>query len=366
MNKFYQALRATIVSIVLLLHGLTLSAQPISEVNNTNLNQFLAEMQQYFGQIMNVSNSQLGHYMQAFVSGGNSGYCGAPSPAVISQSAHQITFRWHGTPGDQYRIGYVNLLTGERETSIINSIQHTFEIPDGFYQFLFQRICNGKNSNAVIIILDKVVALTDAPDLECDCVSSEEYTGIEVDGMSLATNDEMDIAIRNETDTDDVIFQMHMQKACSDCNDYLVNSYCDDNPVSYINNINFVDVGDLNNVLLITGTTMTLELNLATGYEAVVNVCGSAEAGGDGPIKLLQIISSAPGSSYLLRGKKSSSSPIQMRLFNQAGQQVWQRETGVGITHLEQTINLTDLPVGIYFLRIDGSGGSETRKLLRY
>lgn len=367
MNKISQGTRATIVSIALIFQGLLLSAQPISEVSSNNLNQYLYEMQDYFGQIMNVSTTQLGIFMQPFVAGGNSATCSTPAPSVISETAQQITFRWPGAPGSQYRVAYINLLTGTRETTVINSKQHTFHVPDGLYQFSFQQICGGKKSKAVIIILDKVVALTELPGLECDCVVEEVYTGFEVNGMSLAGNEEMDISIRDESNEDNVIFQMHLQKACVMCNNYWVNPYCDDNSVNYSNDISYVDLGEEEtNVLLITGQMMTLEFDLSDGYEAVVSICADDEIGGDGTIKQLQVTNSIPGSSYTIRGKKVSSSSVDMTLFNQAGQQIWQVNTPGGLDYVEQRIDLSDLPAGIYFLRIDGATGSQTKKLLRY
>lgn len=367
MNKTNPGLRTAIVAVAVLCSTCLATAQPISSVGSTNLSQFLTEMQQYFGQIMQVSTAQLNQHMQPFVAGGNSATCQEPAPTVISETADQITFRWVGTPGDEYRVAYLNLLTGDRATTTINTIQHSFNVPDGLYLFAFQRICGGKKSNSVIIILDKVVALTEVPTLECDCVASQEYAGMEISGMSLAQFDEMDVLVRHTSNEENVVFRMHIQRSCVFCPTFQFNPYCDNYTISAINDVNYIDIeGATDNVLTFSGPAMNVEFDLPDLYEPVVVICDDAELGEDGTIRQLQIINNIPGTVYTIRGEKESSTPTQLSLYDQAGRQVWQMHVAAGSNYLEQGLNLSELPVGLYFLRIEDETGNQIQKLLRY
>lgn len=347
--------------------SLGLGAQPISPVNSGNMSQFLTEMDDYFGQIMSVTTTDIDQLLQPFVTGVQSTSCADPAPSVYNQDAQQITFRWPGTNGNSYKVAYLNLRTGDQGTYDINQISHSFSVEDGLYLFAFQQICGAKKSNTVIIILDKVVALTTAPDLPCDCTQTSIISGAEVEDFSLAPYDEMDVMIR-AIGTLIPVFKMHIQRECPNCEEFLVTPYCHGNvPTDFQNNVAYLEIDETNdNVFTFTGEEMAITTNLPDGYEPAIAFCKGSPFPPTNGIISYQILNEIPGSTYRIRQTEQTKSAYQLTLFNQTGQVLFQHSLVGDALQSDISIDLSSYPSGLYYLRIEGRNTGETYKLIRF
>ncbi|MEL6659897.1 MAG: T9SS type A sorting domain-containing protein [Bacteroidota bacterium] len=346
----------------------TLQAQPISHVNSGNSGQFLAEMDAYFGQIMTVTSTQIDQFLQPFLNVQNFANCTDPSPSVISQDSDQVTFRWSGASGSEYQVAYLNLLTGAHGTTSIDEIEHSFTVEDGLYLFVFQQICGVRRSNAVIIILDKVVALEVAPDIDCTCHHAYEYSGPEAEALELSDYVEVNVSIRNEENVEDIPFEMHMQRTCLSCTSYFVNPYCaDHNSVDFVYNVGYVEIDEsVENVITFSGEELGIEADLPVGYELAIAICKKNSGTPNSLFPGLQIKPVEPGSSYELNAPQNAGVVRSARLVNQAGQVLKVIELLPEQYPLRQFIDLTNYPAGMYFLQIEGKEGLEVKKLLRF
>lgn len=368
MNKTKPALYRYAIFLLLSLYNLALVAQPITDVHKNNLSQFVAEMEQYFGQAMTVTGAQINQFMQPFVIGGNTTTCSTPNPVVTSEDPQQISFEWAGLPFGDYRVGYLNLLTGDHNVNVIDHSDHSFGVEDGLYIFVFQQICGTKKSNAVIIILDKVVALNSVPGMECDCSHTTLYVGAEVDELALSDYDEMDVLIRHTEYTGLVIFQMHMQRACPSCSDFDVNPDClSDGTTTYINNINYLEIDEtVGNVLTFSGADMNLAYDLPSNYEPVIALCKTSQPPNQSGTISLQVRPTIPGTAYQLKTQKEVAEIIQLTLFSQTGQLMQRFAIPQGSIGVDHEVDLSPYPAGIYFLRIEGANTNQIKKLIRH
>ena len=371
MNKRITFLSPFLALVLLFCASNILRAQPISKVNGNNVGQFLAEMDAYFGPIMTVSTTEINQLLQPFINNGTHPNCADPSPSVYSQDEQQITFRWSGTPGNEYQLAYLNLLSGEQGTTTTDQISHSFGIDDGLYLFVFQQLCGTGNrrSNAVIIILDKVVALEVNPTMSCDCTPTASLVGPEAEGVPLDEYVEVDVAIRNIFNEYDEPFKMHLQRTCLNCSDYFVNPFCvDDEAVDFVYNVGYVEIGESNeNVITFTDETLALTTNLLDGYELVIDLCKqSSPHFPNNQNPAFGITPSVPGSVYKILVPKPTQSRQELTLVNQAGQILYQYELDKGHYPVEELIDLSNYPSGMYFLHLSGEESPQIRKLLRY
>lgn len=368
MNETTHALHRYLILLLLSAYAFGASAQPITEVHKNNVDQFVIEMEQYFGQAMTVTGEQINQFMLPFVFGGNTTTCEAPNPAVTSEAPQQISFEWSGLLFDDYRVGYLNLLTGDQNVSVIDHPDHSFDVEDGLYIFVFQQICGTKKSNAIIIILDKVVALTNVPGMACDCSHTTLYEGNAVDELSLSEFDEMDVMIQHTYINDLTIFQMHMERACPDCIEYNVNTECLNNGNNTnINNINYLEIeGYAGNVLTFSGVSMNLTYDLPSNYEPVVALCKLRPGHNNNGILRMALKPIIPGAVYQVNNLESAGKISSLTLINQTGQIMQQLRLPEGSIGLDHELDLTPYPSGIYFLRIEGPFIHQTRKLIRH
>ncbi len=325
-------------------------------------------MDAYFGQIMTVSSTQIDQLLQPFVNTQNHISCTDPNPTVYNQDSHQTTFRWSGAAGSTYQLAYLNLLTGDHGTATTDEIQHSFGVEDGLYMFIFQRTCGIRSSNTIIIILDKVVALEVASNMGCNCHYEVEFSGNQVESLALSEYNEVSVSIRNEENIADVPFKMHMKRACITCTTYDINPYCANNAyVDFTHNVGYLDIDEsVDNVITFNGPELMLESDLPAGYELAVAVCSKKRNFPYNQFLGLRITPLEPGSSYQLDAPPNTHLIHNARLVNQAGQVLAQFPFEQEDWSIQQLIDLSNYPAGMYFLQLEGIEGPEVRKLLRY
>lgn len=367
MNNLHTHYSHYLVIILFSLSAIRLSAQPVSPVDSGNINQFLNEMDDYFGQIMTVSTTDIDLLLQPFVSGTVGSLCTQPAPSVYSQDDQQITFRFGGPNSGTYRTAYLNLRTGDQGTYITNQNNHTFNVEDGLYLFAFQQLCGTEVSRSVIIILDKVVALTENTTLDCNCIQTVTYSGQELDGLSLSDFYQADILVKTTT-TQLTVFQMHLQRICPGCTDYYINPYCHSNtPTTYEHDVAYLELeGVEGGVIALLLEDLQITTNLPAGYEAVVALCkGSTPPpinGGFGN----RISHEIPGRTYRIQQLTQTKGTYHLTLFNQNGQLIFQQSFNENVSITDSPIDLSPYPSGIYYLRIEEPNSGETYKLIRY
>lgn len=362
MNNKLHLLRRSLFGSLLFLSSFLL-AQPVSPVNNGNVADFMDDMEVYFGDIMQVSEAQLLLFVNAFLNSGTTSLCPEPVPTVVSQDASQITFDWPTSSSTNYRVGHINLLTGAKATTMITQNSHSFTVDDGLYAFVFQKYCGTGFSSATIIIYDKVVGLTADPNLDCNCrhkaVLDENLQGFAVLNIS-----EFDLWIM---EGEAVAHQMHFKKECPTCPGFNYNPDClDSGGVINSNDIDYLEDGEEPiATIAFTSWNLALQLNLADGYAAELGICktqgGSNQNGG----LMLQVVPVGPQLYRVTKAANSKGGASTLLLFNQSGQLLNQWTSPKGNDYLEEEVDLSQYPAGMYFLRVADSTGISVKKLIR-
>lgn len=366
MNNKLNLLRGSLLGCLLYASSFML-AQPITTVDASNLNQFLDEMDLYFGDIMQVSETQLSQFVSPFVAAGTSGSCPAPIPINGGMDDTQISFSWQGgsPPGGIYRVGYLNLMTGVIGTAVVNQSDYTFNVPNGLYAFVFQQNCGTAKSKATIIIYDKVVGLTALSNLDCKCLHTEIITD-NLQGIEVTAFDEFDLWIKNEV-AGIVINQMHFKRNCLDCEDYLFNPDCNGNGLDVLNNIYYSQDEQDNNLVTIclVGENAGLELDMAPGITVSLGICVDQTRAGQNGGPSLQVYPSGPQLYRVEKMTGPSSVRSQFVLFNQSGQVLRQWSFEGETNEMVQDIDLSPYPAGMYYLQIGTVEGVWVEKLIR-
>lgn len=364
MNNKLNLLRSSLLG-TLLFGASLLFAQPITTINAGNLTQFLDEMGSYFGDIMEVSEAQLTQFAGSFVVSGTSNSCPAPTPVQNGMDDTQVSFSWAPGSSANYRVGYLNLMTGTSAVAAVTGNNYTFNVPNGLYAFAFQKNCGTEKSNATIIIYDKVVGLTAFTDLSCKCKHSEIITG-DLAGIQVIAYHEFDIWIQEET-SETVINQMHFKKSCTDCEEYLYNPDCNNNGLDVLNNIFYYQDGEDNNLatICLTGNNFGLQLDLAEGVTAALGICKESKRGDQNATPVVQVHPSGPQQYRIEKSAEENAGSYPIILYNQSGQKLKQWTYEAAASQLVQEIDLNPYPAGMYYLQIGTLNGVVVEKLIR-
>jgi hypothetical protein len=363
MNNKLNLLRGSLLGCLLIL-SILLSAQPISIVDSGNIDDFLEDMDLYFGDIMEVSEADIVQFLDPFINLITTTSCIPPVIEVTSQDDQQISFSWLGGSTNIYRVGYLNLMTGASGIAAVNQTDYTFNVPNGLYAFVFQRSCGqGIYSKANIIIYDKVVAKV-KDDMDCDCDYEEYVMNNEINAYDLSEVDEFSILIMEEN-IEGIYHKLHYKRSCSGCNIFYINPNCLGNGGIVGHNISYVSDEIATVVIGLLGNGNGLSIDIQSGYLASLGVCGKRKLRHTISPPVLQIVPVSSGryqvKSQVLEGNLAET----FEVINQAGQ-VLQRWTAMGGDFpLEQEVNLQPYPAGMYYLRISTAKGVWVEKLIR-
>ncbi|WP_020537418.1 T9SS type A sorting domain-containing protein [Lewinella cohaerens] len=363
MNNKLNLLRGSLLG-CLLIFSILLSAQPISLVDSNNIDDFLEDMDIYFGDIMEVSEADIEQFLDPFINLTTTISCTPPAVEVTSQDDLQISFSWPGGSTNVYRVGYLNLMTGENGTAAVNPNDYTFNVPNGLYAFVFQRACGqGIYSKANIIIYDKVIAKVNE-DMDCNCDYAEYVQNNEINAYDLSEVEEFSVFIMEEN-IEGVYHKLHYKKSCSSCNVFYINPNCLGNGGVVGQNISYVGDEIATVVINFVGNGNGLVVDIASGYFANLGVCGKKKLRYTISPSELQIIPISSGryqvKSQVLKGNLAET----FEVINQAGQVLQRWTATVGDFPLEQEVNLQSYPAGMYFLSVSSQAGRKVYKLIK-
>ena len=149
-------------------------SQPIFTVSATNLNQTVADIQQIYGNQIDLSSTAIENYLLPFVQNAQTtNMCPPPDPQVEQIVAGSISFSWPAISGTAtYGTYYLNLNDGTTGAATTSAPGHTFTgLTPGLYAFGFYTDCGpglgiGWSS---LIIVDIDIIMPDGPPVDCDC-----------------------------------------------------------------------------------------------------------------------------------------------------------------------------------------------------
>lgn len=163
----------SLMFLLLCFGALQSEAQTIQEVTPENLVSSAQEIKELYNTAIGVSASEIkDFYLQHWNNAQPySSSCTSPSAVVTDANNEDVSFEWPGSPsgGAQYRVRYLRLSDGQKNTFSTEDDNITLELPNDLYLFTFQKGCGGFGSSLNIIIIEKPImmgALTN-----CNCPS---------------------------------------------------------------------------------------------------------------------------------------------------------------------------------------------------
>ena len=164
---------------IALLCNTNLLAQQWSPVTQSDVNTVVQEMDDLYGDIIEIDNSVITNFLQTLLNGSLPAGCAPPAASIDTYTTNAIRFEWSPISGaGKYRIGFLNLQSGshgqENYNPAPNDIYQLTNVPDGLYLFAFQSFCGPKPGALSITIADKDIMLITGSTSSCNCRSVEE------------------------------------------------------------------------------------------------------------------------------------------------------------------------------------------------
>lgn len=217
-----------------------LVAQPVSPVDQTNLSQFMDELQLYYGNQIQIAPGQIEAFVQSFLPLSGATNCLPPEAVIDYMTPTSIGFDWAAIPSAiQYKAGFLSLFNGNNGVGLTNGLHYDFlGLPDGLYLFAFQTECANGMSKVNIIIIDKVVHLELDDRLPCDC-KTETEEALEPDGtIDLLSYYALDITLKdNEVETHRIHLKRQESEEVSSSVGFDINPWCGRQGISVGGNI---------------------------------------------------------------------------------------------------------------------------------
>lgn len=347
-----------------LLGGPSMLAQTEFIVDSQNVSSFLTELDDYYGNMITVSEADILSFLDPFLGPDESVDCTLPGAFIQNRSTGNVTFGLDSI--DLYRAGRLSLRTASDQEHIsFNDDEVDFSLSQGLHLFAFQRKCTiTQRSFTHIIILDEVIAIVFVDDNNCDCTPSGNSDNSYDDGMISIENYNNNLLfsiIDNTTSTEVAAIRIQLTEGEQEQN-YAINLNCagsssatitnnGDIPVIMVN-YDFASLLNFNN-----NGSLGLQFSLAPGYIATTQACRPKNRN-----RQWQVIPTEPSTYRVQSMDMPPNIPTQWGLYNIAGQLLQHGTSSAGVANLK--LNLTNYPSGLYLFRWQNNEDVGTLKIL--
>ncbi|MBL7828765.1 MAG: T9SS type A sorting domain-containing protein [Saprospiraceae bacterium] len=374
MKQLFTKQTFSVTAIILLGFGARLSAQPAPIVSQGNLNQFIAEMDDYYSGMIDIPLANIGSYLSPLLPSQPNG-CNHPIGITYEMTDLTAAFDWSNAPNaSEYRVGYLNLKTGANTVTTTTTSQQQFApLQNGFYLFVFQSKCGGSWSNAYIIIIEKVVALQINPLLSCDCSGLETLYS---PGIDLLSYPEFQILLKIgfETVYSIKFVQQEGENEGNEFPIYDVNPNCGKLNLNFRNEIFYPATlnGYKSSLLFDEGENGELAIitNAGFPYSIYFKPCGQRQNRENTTINLTEnatvTVQPNPVVDWCyLSIPGLNEAEVSITIWDMSGRMSTNFNLEVSASDHDLNLNLVSLPKGMYTLKISTKAWQESRLLVK-